>query len=199
VEVAVGGGSIRSSGPLSGSRGRLALVAGALATLFVSACAGDGPPPGIGTSTTSTTLVGGGSLLVPLQQTVFTPSCALAGCHDAATQIQGLDLSSTDASFADLVGVDSFCTKVRVVPNNVTASYLVDKVGDGAAFCGAVMPQGLPALTAQQLQLIRDWINQGAPPASGLRFLVTTTSTSATAPAVSTTATTTSTTTGPTG
>ncbi len=172
---------------------------GAVAMLFVSACAGDGPPPGAGTSTTSTTLVAGGSLLVPLQQTVFTPSCALAGCHDALTQVQALNLSSTDTSFNSLVGVDSFCAKVRVVPDNVTASYLVDKVGDGQLFCGDLMPQGLPPLTAQQLQLIRDWINQGAPPASGLRFHITTTSTSATV-AVSTTATTattTSTTTGP--
>ncbi|TFH21979.1 MAG: hypothetical protein E4H03_09445 [Myxococcales bacterium] len=143
-------------------------------------------------------MVGSGSLLVPLQQTVFTPNCALAGCHDALTQIQALNLSSTDASFNGLVGVVSFCAKVRVVPNNVAASYLVDKVGDGQAFCGLLMPQGLPPLTAQQLQLIRDWIDQGAPPASGLMVDVAPTSTSVTL-AVSTTATTTSTTTGPAG
>ena len=95
--------------------------------------------------------------------------------------MQNLDLSSSDASYANLVGVPSLCAGiVRVVPNDVDASYLVDKVGADGAFCGAMMPEGLPPLSAQQIELIRGWINQGAPPADGLRFDVSTTKTTRT-------------------
>jgi len=165
----------------------------ALLAAIGTGCAGDGPPPPIGGSSTTTSLAGG-SLLGPLQQQVFTPSCAIPGCHDAITSISGLDLSSTDDSFNDLVGVTSLCAgKLRVVSGDVDASYLVDKVGDGAPFCGTLMPLGLPQLDASELQLIRNWIAQGAPPADSNVFVVTTTTT--VADATSTTVTTTTTTT----
>lgn len=152
----------------------IAAAALAVGAMVVSGCAGDGPP--VSTSSTTTSTVPGGSLLGPLQQQVFTPSCATSGCHDAITSIAGLDLSSTDDSYNELVGVASLCAgKLRVVPGDIAASYLVDKVGDGDSYCGSLMPLGLPALDSDELQLLRDWIAQGAPPAGSNSLSATST------------------------
>lgn len=146
-------------------------------SLFLVGCAGDGPAPGVGVTTS--TVGGGGSSLALIQQTIFTPTCAQLGCHDALIQTDGLNLSNTTASYDELVGQVSNCVgRIRVVAGNPDASYLMDKLGDGLqAPCGEFMPLGMPSLSAGELQLIRDWIADGALPASFDIAVTTTTST----------------------
>ena len=54
----------------------------------------------------------------------------------------------------------------RVVPNNPDRSFLLTKLQNPTAAEGARMPNGKPPLTDAQIQLIHDWISQGALPPS---------------------------------
>jgi hypothetical protein len=97
-------------------------------------------------------------------QPIFTASCAGAACHDSVMPADGLPLTP-GSSYASLVGVSSTqCTSVRLVaPGAPDQSYLVWKLqGSGACFFGSRMPKSAP-LSASQIQLVRDWIVNGAP------------------------------------
>jgi hypothetical protein len=50
---------------------------------------------------------------------------------------------------------------VRVVAGDPDASYLVRKIEDAVGIQGTAMPPGNP-LSADQVQLVRDWIAAGA-------------------------------------
>jgi len=104
--------------------------------------------------------------LAEIQQTIFTPSCAIPACHVAPVPSEGLDLSTQSTSFNQLVGVDATEANLpRVDPGHPENSFLVVKVqGMPPVGQGSQMPlTGLP-LTADQVQLIRNWILQGAKP-----------------------------------
>ena len=100
-----------------------------------------------------------------IQANVFEGSCALSGCHDGGgTGLpRGMDLSSADASFDALVGVDSLQVPglPRVTPNDADASYLVDKL-EGSQAVGSQMPLGGPFLDQATIDVIRAWIDNGA-------------------------------------
>ena len=165
-------------GSLSGLCTRSSIVV--LSVLALS-CAGDGGDPPAGGSTTTTSLGGGSASLTVIQNSIFTPTCAFGGCHDAFTAAESLNLSTADDSFNELVGVASTCgSAVRVVPGNPGASYLLDKLGAGAAPCGDVMPLGFAALSDADIDLIRNWIQAGAPAPLVTFATAATTSTSTT-------------------
>jgi mono/diheme cytochrome c family protein len=85
-------------------------------------------------------------------QPIFAKSCA--GCHGAVNQKSGLRLDSGEAA---LRGGNS---GADVVPGDSTHSRLVTLVSGGEG--SLVMPPGGPRLTAEQVRLIRAWIDQGA-------------------------------------
>jgi hypothetical protein len=147
-------------------------------------CAGEGGGGGATTTlpSTTTTLVGAPTL-DDIQADVFTPTCATGGCHDDVTRAGTLRLTTAEDSYDELVDVVSTCaSRIRVVPGDPDASYLLHKLGDGPAPCGTVMPINAPALSAAELQDIRDWIAAGAAPPAGsaLRAEGSTTSSSTT-------------------
>lgn len=98
-----------------------------------------------------------------VQNEVFTPSCAVAGCHDAIGQQQNLMLTE-GAAYAMIVGRRSteVATLDRVSPGNPDASYLYRKI-TGASISGERMPFGQPPLSDEKIRLVRDWIRRGAP------------------------------------
>ena len=100
-----------------------------------------------------------------IQANVLGQSCALSGCHDGGGSglPRGMDLSSADASFNALVGVDSLQVPglQRVTPNDADASYLVNKL-EGTQAVGSRMPQGGPFLEQATIDVIRAWIDNGA-------------------------------------
>lgn len=101
-----------------------------------------------------------------LQASVFTPSCAVSGCHTGPADNSlpsGLDLSTADASFASLVGVASIqqASLSRVTAGDPDSSYLVQKI-EGTAASGARMPLGGGALDQALINDIRQWIADGA-------------------------------------
>ena len=99
-----------------------------------------------------------------IQDTVFTPICTQ--CHIGASAPQGLRLDAAN-SYAMLVNVSSseVPNLLRVNPGNPDQSYLVQKV-QGNAAVGGRMPLNQAALPQDRIDLIRQWISAGAPPAS---------------------------------
>lgn len=100
-----------------------------------------------------------------VQQSVFNSSCAVSGCHLGSAAPLGLDLSEGEAE-DNLVDVDSRQnpTFKRVAPGNPDDSYLVMKIEGDSRITGQRMPAGgRPALSNDQIQLVRDWISALAP------------------------------------
>lgn len=102
--------------------------------------------------------------LAELQTTVFTPLCS--GCHSGggAALPSIMDLSSTSATFASLVGVASLEVPAlqRVQAGNADNSYLIDKL-EGTQTVGGRMPLFGAPLDQATIDQVRAWINAGAP------------------------------------
>ena len=101
-----------------------------------------------------------------LQASLFAPTCAVSGCHTGpANNVlpAGMDLSSADASFANLVGIASLQQPalLRVTAGDPDKSYLVQKI-EGSAASGARMPLGGGVLDQAVVDDIRQWISDGA-------------------------------------
>lgn len=99
-------------------------------------------------------------------QPIWNASCTGSQCHDSSQPQAGLELTQA-ASYTELVGTPSSqCSAVnRVLASDPDQSYLVWKLngaGNGTCFSGSEMPKG-GKLPAAQIQLVRDWIANGAP------------------------------------
>lgn len=95
-------------------------------------------------------------------QPVLTASCALAGCHAGSKPQAGMSLVAGDAP-ASIIDVTStgYAPAKRVVPGDPAASVLYNKITDTGRF-GGDMPPGPPALSANEIETIRVWIEEGA-------------------------------------
>jgi hypothetical protein len=150
-----------------------------LFAVLLSACGGGGGGDGYsGGGTTGGGTTGGGTAVgIPnlqatftsIQANVFTPICT--ACHVGAAAPQGLMLDAA-SSYALLVGVASTEQPniLRVAPGNPGASYLIQKL-EGTAAVGARMPLNGTPLVQSDIDIIRQWITDGAqgppaPPAS---------------------------------
>ncbi len=143
---------------LQGSR-RLFLAA--TLSIILSACGGGGsddtaappvnPPP-----------TGFNSVFSEIQSNVFSPTCAVSGCHQGANAPWGLQLDSTN-SYGLLVGVASggFPATMRVAPGDPDNSYIIHKL-EGTAAVGARMPLNGTPLSTADIATIRQWIMDGA-------------------------------------
>lgn len=100
--------------------------------------------------------------LANIQARIFTPICVQ--CHVGAGAPQGLRLDSSN-SFGDLVGIPSreVSSLNRVEPFDPDRSYLFQKI-QGTAAVGDRMPLGGPALPDEDIELVRQWIADGAMP-----------------------------------
>jgi len=96
-------------------------------------------------------------------QPIFSRSCAKSGCHAGAGLSQGLSLES-GKSYALLVGVASTedPSLKRVEPGRSDLSYLIDKL-EGTGLGDRMPLSGPPFLPDGEVQIIKDWIDQGAP------------------------------------
>lgn len=86
-----------------------------------------------------------------------------SSCHSAAKPAANLDLSTANASYLGMVNVLSEqCTTVfMVAPGDSSASYLMDKLYGTNMCAGGIMPKG-DSMTAEEIDTIRLWIDQGA-------------------------------------
>jgi hypothetical protein len=106
----------------------------------------------------------GAVTLLVVQSQVFTPHCALSGCHAGSGAPFGLDLSSVANSTASLDGVASAekPTMLRIAPGDAANSYLYWKVSANPNIAGDPMPLTGGPLSAGNLSLIASWIDGGA-------------------------------------
>ena len=98
-----------------------------------------------------------------IQINIFTPVCAKAGCHDAATAQNGLVLAAGQ-SYGLLVNHTSLGSALpRVTPGDPERSYLIKKLRGDPDISDDRMPQdGPPYLTPEQIAGIAGWIREGA-------------------------------------
>lgn len=127
-------------------------------TLFVASCTGGdgtGLPPRLPPGAF-------GANFSEIQANIFVPNCATTGCHLGAGAPQGLRLDDAN-SYGMLVGVPSSesSSTLRVAPGDPGNSYLIQKL-EGSASVGAQMPLGAPALEQASIDVIRQWISDGA-------------------------------------
>ena len=117
---------------------------------------------------------GGGAPLeatfASIQANVFTPICV--ACHAGATAPLGLRLDSAN-SYALLVGIASGeePSLLRVEPGDPNNSYIIQKL-EGTASTGGRMPLNGTPLSQADINMIRQWITDGAlaapaPPPTG--------------------------------
>jgi methionine-rich copper-binding protein CopC len=146
---------------------RIVAAACAMAASWLAGCAGNGA----GLDANGQPLVpgapGNGPLtadFASIQAQVFTPICTT--CHAGADAPHGLRLDAAN-SYSLLVGVASVevPSLLRVKPGDPDSSYLIQKL-EGIAAVGARMPFGGPYLSSGTIAVIRQWITDGAQPAS---------------------------------
>ena len=143
-------------------RGGIAIV-----TLALAAC---GAGSGEGLDQNGQPLSGGGAppgglqpTLDSIQTNVFNVNCAVSGCHGGAGAQYGLRLDP-GFSAGNLINVPSprDSNLIRVVPGDPDASFMIQKL-QGTQTLGDRMPDGGPYLTTAQVNVIRQWIQDGAP------------------------------------
>ncbi|MEQ8525127.1 T9SS type A sorting domain-containing protein [Gracilimonas sp.] len=86
-------------------------------------------------------------------QPIFNANCT--SCHGGQSGVTLTSYSTTMNSVGDLYGTEI------VVPGEPNNSPLVDKVEPNPSF-GTRMPQGGPFLSTNEIDLIRQWISEGA-------------------------------------
>jgi hypothetical protein len=142
---------------------------------FVASCGGGGggsgttaPPPGGGSGAECQSEKSYASTWEGIQDVVFERhGCTQQVCHGSARQ-GGLDLTAAVA-YRNLVEVISQGSRLsRIYPGDKDRSYLWLKLAaatnpGSVEINGAPMPNGLPPISAQELELLRLWIYAGAP------------------------------------
>lgn len=138
----------RSNGGLAGLRRLAACVVLVAAT---SACdSGDDGEPAAPSFT-------------EVHERVFQVSCVFSTCHKGGPSPAGEMSLERDEAHAALVEVPASMAagKVRVVPGDPEASYLIEKLTAPMPAAGETMPPDAP-LEADRIELVRQWIEAGA-------------------------------------
>lgn len=142
---------------------RRTCIAIASSTILAAACAGNGEGLDSSGRPIGSGPPDGGPLTADfdsIQAHVLTPACT--SCHAGASAPQGLRLDAGN-SYDLLVGVPSTeqPSLLRVEPGDPGGSYLVQKL-EGSASVGARMPLGGPYLDQATIDVMRQWITDGA-------------------------------------
>ena len=128
-------------------------------------------PSGCGDEKPFVTEPGGGGEPSPLatftrvQDEVFTPKCALSGCHLGPASLAQEGLVLTPGVAYDsivMVRANQNSTMFRVTPGDAMNSYLWRKITPGQSIVGERMPQ-TGSISEAERQLVTDWILRGAP------------------------------------
>lgn len=99
-----------------------------------------------------------------IQTQIFTPTCAVSGCHTGGSPAAGQNLSA-GVAYAQIVGVASseVPSLQRINPGNAAQSYMIQKLEGTAGITGQRMPFGGPYLPQATIDRIRAWVDAGAP------------------------------------
>jgi sugar lactone lactonase YvrE/mono/diheme cytochrome c family protein len=109
--------------------------------------------------------------LAQIQQEVFTPYCASCHVDGGLGPMPLTDVATSYAALVNKVPANGYAKragKKLVVPGDVSKSFLLHKLtGEMEYGEGDRMPQGSNQLSAAQVQLVRRWIEIGAPQDGG--------------------------------
>lgn len=97
-------------------------------------------------------------------QAIFTGKCAFSGCHGSTNTQASMNLESGNALRNVINRSVEDTSRLRVNPGNSTASYLYQKVIAGGNVTGGRMPLGGTPLSDAEINTIKNWIDEGAPP-----------------------------------
>ncbi len=114
--------------------------------------------------TTSTDMVfdaaaEGPATFAQVQETIFAVSCALSGCHSDSAWPN----LAAGRAYDNIVEVESSRGLALVEPGDPDNSYLYLKLLADADIDGVRMPPSGPYLTPDALEMVRAWIENGAP------------------------------------
>jgi hypothetical protein len=100
-----------------------------------------------------------------IQDNVFTPICTK--CHIGASAPEGLQLDAAH-SYSLLVGVPSQeqASVLRVAAGDPDSSYIIRKLEGTPGISGVQMPFGGPYLPQSTIDVIAQWITNGAQPSA---------------------------------
>ena len=154
-----------SSGRYKTIVANLAITGLAAAALALYGCAGNGNGLDANGNPITPGSGSGGGLTADfqsIQDNVFTPICTR--CHQGASAPQGLQLDAAH-SYAMLVGVPSSeqPSVLRVQQGDPDSSYIIRKLQNTPGITGQQMPFGGPYLPQATIDVIRQWITNGAP------------------------------------
>lgn len=141
------------------------IVAALTAAAALYGCAGNGNGlDASGNPITPGSGSGGGGLTADfksIQDNVFTPICTR--CHIGASAPEGLQLDAAH-SYSLLVGVASTeqPSVKRVEAGDPDSSYIIRKLQGSPGISGQQMPFGGPYLPQSTIDVIRQWITNGA-------------------------------------
>jgi hypothetical protein len=101
----------------------------------------------------------GGGPTCNVENGTFKNVCATAGCHDAVTKTQFLDLESPGV-LGRIKAQQATCASVAGQP---LGTFLIAKI-NGTSTCGAPMPSGFDPLDAGEIRCIEAYIADGGLP-----------------------------------
>ena len=103
-----------------------------------------------------------GATLTRLQDEVFGVICTQ--CHIGGAAPQGLRFDNAQLTFDHTVNIPSNeqPNLLLVEPGNPDDSYLVHKIEGRSSITGGRMPLGQPALPQSSIDMVREWITNGA-------------------------------------
>lgn len=133
-----------------------------LLAVGVAACGSDSPTAPTAPTPPTTTPTPGGltATLSSIQSVVFNDSCI--GHHGDHATDADLDLREGRA-FSNLVNRQSIQVALDLVePNDAESSYLIHKLDGRAGIVGDRMPPAGPFLSQADIDVIKQWINNGA-------------------------------------
>jgi hypothetical protein len=108
--------------------------------------------------------------LTEIQDTIFTPRCATLGCHSGPIPTGSLSLEDGQSygqlvNVAPIVPLAAQAGQLRVDPGRPENSFLLVKLSGAVPLGeGSPMPLTGDALTPAEIEMIRDWIIEGANP-----------------------------------
>ena len=97
-----------------------------------------------------------------IQSNIFTPTCALSGCHDGGNFANSPNLSAGSA-YDSLVGVASSQGTAYITAGDPDNSYLYRKITGASGIEGLRMPRVGDPLSDELIAAVRAWIEAGAP------------------------------------
>jgi len=102
--------------------------------------------------------------LSSIQTNILSTNCALSGCHAGPNPQQGMNLSAGE-THDNVVNVPSNERPEldRVEPGNPDRSYLIHKIEGRSSIVGQRMPLGREPLSQEEINVLREWIANGAP------------------------------------